>query len=425
MALILPSIPSITAFSSLQVKMAASQVKGEHVPTDIPRHQLTAHIRSIINKQDEPQPFYVLDLGVLVSLMQKWNRCLPNVLPFFAVKCNPEPAFIAALATLGASLDCASKVEIEAILSHGVSPSRMVYANPCKGENHLRHAAGVGVNLATFDSIDELNKIKRCHPKCSLLLRIAVLNDTSSWRSFGTKFGALSEEVAPLLRHADKLGLRVVGVSFHVGSKASESQVYRGAIAAARAAFDVADELKLPKMHVLDIGGGFKANPLFDEIAETLNDAIKEHFGDHQSESDLVVMAEPGRFFAETPFTLVANVMGKRVRGEKREYWITDGIYGSFNLPAFDKSCLTVSPLLLHTPDHHHHSVAIYSSTVFGPTCDSLDTVVADYKLPELKLNDYLVFHNMGAYTSSAGTNFNGFCISGIPTYLTFTSDNN
>ncbi|KAM1030341.1 hypothetical protein ACFX13_034965 [Malus domestica] len=383
MALILPSIPSITAFSSLQVKMAASQVKGEHVPTDIPRHQLTAHIRSIINKQDEPQPFYVLDLGVLVSLMQKWNRCLPNVLPFFAVKCNPEPAFIAALATLGASFDCASKVEIEAILSHGVSPSRIVYANPCK-----------------------------------------VLNDTSSWRSFGTKFGALSEEVAPLLRHADKLGLRVVGVSFHVGSKASESQVYRGAIVAARAAFDVADELKLPKMHVLDIGGGFKANPLFDEIAETLNDAIKEHFGDHQSESDLVVMAEPGRFFAETPFTLVANVMGKRVRGEKREYWITDGIYGSFNLPAFDKSCLTVSPLLLHTPDHHHHSVAIYSSTVFGPTCDSLDTVVADYKLPELKLNDYLVFHNMGAYTSSAGTNFNGFCISAIPTYLTFTSDN-
>ncbi|CAN6543740.1 unnamed protein product [Malus baccata var. baccata] len=367
MALILPSIPSITAFSSLQVKMAASQVKGEHVPTDIPRHQLTAHIRSIINKQDEPQPFYVLDMGVLVSLMQKWNRCLPN------------PAFIAALATLGASFDCASKLEIEAILSHGVSPSRTVYANPCKGENHLRHAAGVGVNHATFDSIDELNKIKICHPKCSLLLRIAVLNDTSSWPSFGTKFGALSEEVAPLLRHADKLGLRVVEVSFHVGSEASESQVYRGAIAAARAAFDVADELKLPKMHVLDIGGGFKANPLFDEIAETLNDAIKEHL-----------------FFAETPFTLVANVMGKRVRGEKREYWITDGIYGSFNLPAFDKSCLTVSPLLLHTPDHHHHSVAIYSSTVVGPTCDSLDTVVADYKLPELKLNDYLVFHNMG-----------------------------
>ncbi|BFG40942.1 hypothetical protein CerSpe_272160 [Prunus speciosa] len=270
--------------------------------------------------------------------------------------------------------------------------------------------------------MDEVDKIKSCHPKCSLLLRIAVPNDKSSWRSFGAKFGALPEEVAPLLRHAHKLGLRVVGISFHVGSKASESQVYRRAIAAARAAFDVADELKMPKMHVLDIGGGFKANQLFDEIAETINVAIKDYFSDHQSDSDLTVMAEPGRFFAETAFTMVANVMGKRVRGEKREYWISDGIYGSFNLPAYDKSSMQISPLQILSP---HQNQVTYSSTVFGPTCDSLDTVVADCKLPELKRNDYLVFHNMGAYTTSAGTNFNGFCISAIPTYLAFTNANN
>ncbi|KAH0976377.1 hypothetical protein GBA52_026096 [Prunus armeniaca] len=423
MALILPSIPSLSTFSSLQVKLAASRVKGDqHVPADIPRHQLTTLIRSIINKQDEHGPFYIVDLGILVSLMEKWSHCLPNIQPFFAVKCNHEPAFIAALATLGASFDCASKAEIEAVFAHGVSPTRIVYANPCKGEYHLRYAAGVGVDLVTFDSMDEVDKIKRCHPKCSLLLRIAVPNDKSSWRSFGAKFGALPEEVAPLLRHAHKLGLRVVGISFHVGSKASESQVYRRAIAAARAAFDVADELKMPKMHVLDIGGGFKANQLFDEIAETINVAIKDYFSDHQSDSDLTVMAEPGRFFAETAFTMVANVMGKRVRGEKREYWISDGIYGSFNLPAYDKSSMQISPLQILSP---HQNQVTYSSTVFGPTCDSLDTVVADCKLPELKLNDYLVFHNMGAYTTSAGTNFNGFCISAIPTYLAFTSANN
>ncbi|VVA41103.1 PREDICTED: ornithine decarboxylase [Prunus dulcis] len=181
--------------------------------------------------------------------------------------------------------------------------------------------------------MDEIHKIKRCHPKCSLLLRIAVLSDKSSWRSFRTRFGALSEEVAPLLRHAHKLGLRVVGTSFHVGSKVSQSQVYRRAITAARAAFDVADELKMPKMHVLDIGGGFKANQLFDEIAETINVSIKGYFSDHQSAFDLMVMAEPGRFFAETAFTMVANVMGKRVRGEKREYWISDGIFQHTTYP--------------------------------------------------------------------------------------------
>ncbi|KAK9903692.1 hypothetical protein M0R45_001052 [Rubus argutus] len=421
MAFIIPSIAS--PISSLQVKLAASQVKGAHIPHDIPRLELTTFIRSIISNQEDPKPFYVLDLGVLVNLMEKWNHCLPNVRPFFAVKCNNEPAFLAAMATLGASFDCASKAEIEAVLSHGVSPSKIVYANPCKGEYHLKHAASVGVNLATFDSMDEVTKIRKCHPKCSLLLRIAVPNDKSSWRALGTKFGALPEEVAPLLRHAHRAGSRVVGISFHVGSKASESKVYRGAIAAARAAYDVADELEMPKMHVLDIGGGFKANPLFDEIAETINDAIKDYFP--ESHDDLDVIAEPGRFFAETAFTMVANVMGKRVRGEKREYWISDGIYGSFNLPAYDRSSMIVSPLH-HSHHLHTHNLvpATYPSTVFGPTCDSLDTVVDDCKLPELELNDFLVFHNMGAYTTSAATNFNGFNISAIPTYLTFTSAN-
>ncbi|VVA41102.1 PREDICTED: ornithine decarboxylase [Prunus dulcis] len=127
MALILPSIPSLTTFSSLHVKLLASQVKGdEHVPADIPRHQLTTHIKCIINKRDEHEPFYVMDLGVLVSLMEKWNHCLPNVQPFFAVKCNHEPAFVAALATLGASFDCASKAEIKAVFAHGVSPTRIL-----------------------------------------------------------------------------------------------------------------------------------------------------------------------------------------------------------------------------------------------------------------------------------------------------------
>ena len=63
---------------------------------------------------------------------------------------------------------------------------------------------------------------------------------------------------------------------------------------------------------------------------------------------------------------------------------------------------------------------AKFSSTVFGPTCDSTDMVVAESQLPELHMNDVLVFYNMGAYTASAGTRFNGFDISSISTFLTY-----
>ena len=43
------------------------------------------------------------------------------------------------------------------------------------------------------------------------------------------------------------------------------------------------------------------------------------------------MIGEPGRYFAETAFVLAARVIGKRMRGEQREYCIGDGLYGSLN----------------------------------------------------------------------------------------------
>jgi len=55
-----------------------------------------------------------------------------------------------------------------------------------------------------------------------------------------------------------------------------------------------------------------------------------------------------------------------------------------------------------------------YESTIFGPTCDSLDLVVKDSLMPELNVGEWLVFENMGAYTMSAASHFNGFKTSNI-----------
>lgn len=61
---------------------------------------------------------------------------------------------------------------------------------------------------------------------------------------------------------------------------------------------------------------------------------------------------------------------------------------------------------------------------MFGPTCDALDTVLRDYQLPELQVNDWLVFPNMGAYTKAAGSNFNGFNTSTILTHMAYAYPN-
>ncbi|XP_031104993.1 ornithine decarboxylase-like isoform X1 [Ipomoea triloba] len=386
----------------------------------IPRDGMMELIKSIAaaagNEENGGQPFYVMDLGALERVMDKWKHCLPQVKPFYAVKCNSEPAFLAALARMGANFDCASQGEIQTVLALGVRPDRIIYANPCKAAAHIRYAATVGVNLTTFDSMAELEKIKKWHPKCKLLLRIKAPNDGGgSLRPLGKKFGVLPEEVEGLLRYAALAGLHVAGVSFHVGSIAQDPTIYLSAIAAARTVFNKAAELEMPPMHVLNIGGGFRATqPLFQRISDTIKEAIEDYF---PKEMAVTVIAEPGRYFAETPFTLAAHVIGIRARGEKREYWIDDGIYGSFRPTLYNSSFVTIKPAFCTSEE----SSVIWPSVIYGPSCDSLDQVTAEIKLPELQLHDLLVFSNMGAYSSSAGTKFNGFDMISIPTYIAYT----
>ena len=48
--------------------------------------------------------------------------------------------------------------------------------------------------------------------------------------------------------------------------------------------------------------------------------------------------------------------------------------------------------------------------TVAGPTCDSVDVIMREQKLPEdLRADDFVYIPNAGAYTTAYASNFNGF----------------
>jgi hypothetical protein len=82
-------------------------------------------------------------------------------------------------------------------------------------------------------------------------------------------------------------------------------------------------------------------------------------------------------------------------------YYLSDGLYGSFNNIVFDHA----KPLPLSMKSSENKS----RSTLFGPTCDSIDVVCKDIDLPEMEIGDWLYFVNMGAYTIASASSFNGF----------------
>ena len=227
--------------------------------------------------------------------------------PSPAVKCNPDPYVIRLLAALGTGFDCASNGEISLVLNvGGIDPSRIIFANPCKAVSFIRNAAKMRVDMMTFDNSDELYKISRAHPCAKVIVRI-LTDDSKSLCAFGIKFGAPLVTVPGLLAKAKELNLDVIGVSFHVGSGCYDPSVYTDAIMRARAVFDMGKDAGYT-FSLLDVGGGFE-DSLFEQAANYLNKAIEQYFPDRRN---IMIIAEPGRFYVSKAFRLATNIIARR-----------------------------------------------------------------------------------------------------------------
>jgi len=354
-------------------KLDINVVPPLRVPRDVVRKfevkAVTEKIETLIAQtledfaREKDEAFYFIDLGTVVRKYKQWLSLLPRVTPFYAIKCNPNPAIIKTLGSLGVNFDCASRTEIQQVLGAGFESNRIIYANPTKMKSHITFAKGSGVELMTFDNKDELTKIAECYPAAKLLLRI-ITDDSQSVCRFSTKFGAPLGQTKQLLRAAKDLGLDVVGISFHVGSGCMSVLSFGAAIESAHRVFQEATEVGYD-FTMLDLGGGWPGTDdgtvTFPDIANFIRPIIDEKFPPH-----VQVIAEPGRYFVAESHTLVVNVFAKRViEPENSEcqksflYYVNDGVYQSFNCIFFDH--LHPTPLVF-APNGRE---ALFKCTVF------------------------------------------------------------
>jgi ornithine decarboxylase len=254
--------------------------------------------------------------------------------------------------------------------------------------------------LVTYDNYEEIKKIKKHAPLAGLALRIKVPN-TGAMVELSSKFGAAPGEAVDLILAADKAGLVVEGLSFHVGSQTTNFQNYVAALHLAANLFKEARDRGYTKMNVLDIGGGFPApyddtvKP-FRELAALINRELDRLFP-----KNIQILAEPGRFMVATAATAISKIIGKAVRDGKLCYYINDGVYHTFSGVIFDH-CQYHLKAFKPGPAR--------TCSVFGPTCDALDVVSLAERLPaNLQLGDLLYSENIGAYSHASSTWFNGF----------------
>jgi ornithine decarboxylase len=352
-------------------------------------------------------PCLVIDLEIVRARDRRMQALFPAASIYYAVKANPAPAIIEALAALGACFDLASAGEIARCRALNIAPERLSFGNTIKRERDVAAASADGIDLFAFDCREELEKLARAAPGARVFCRMLVQGRGAEW-PLSRKFGCDRHRAAELLLAAPQLGLRPAGVSFHVGSQQTDPAQWQGAIAHAAEIFQHCARHGVT-LELLNLGGGFPAQyrhvvPDLARYAEAIETALAAAFGGARPR----ILVEPGRYMVGDAGLLRAEVLlvGERPhRGGRRWVYLDAGRYNG--LPE------TLGERIEYRLRAPHSGGPAGPVVLAGPTCDSTDILYerTHCELPlALAIGDPVDFLSAGAYTASyASVEFNGF----------------
>jgi ornithine decarboxylase len=363
-------------------------------------------IASAIRRGELESPCLVFDLDAADRILGLFNRHLPGVKLYYSVKANSDPTILQHLHQRGVGFDVASVNEIAAVLATGAEPEDAILSNTVKTNTCIREIFRRRISATTVDNLLDLNALaleSTFHTFRPRILARIKLPPMGVEINLNEKFGCSLEMAPQILYRAHELGLIADGVHFHVGTQCRNVLSYRAGI---DAAIHVLGSLKAQyglDLRTIDIGGGFP-----DELVADENGGIEEFITDlgfivREAQSlGYEIIAEPGRIIASGAGIAVSQVIGRNQRDGREWLYLDDGIYGLYSTAHYEKRIFEFVPI-----EQKMHNVT--SFVVAGPTCDSLDVIGMDIKLPSgIKPGDHVLSYHAGAYSISVKSNFNG-----------------
>ena len=353
-----------------------------------------AQIESIAAEHGTPT--LVLDCDILRQQYRALQDALPGVEFFYAVKAFPHAAIVNTLDQCGAGFDIASTGETELLRGLQVNPRHTIHTHPIKKDRDIRDALRFGCTTFVVDNLEEVKKFRKYRQRVALLVRVSF-RSADAVVDLSRKFGCSVEEVPGLLQRAEDMGIRVKGLSFHVGSQSARPDAHVHAIRECAKVVEWWDKYCSLPLSMLDIGGGFPVDygagmtPIY-EFCAPIREALAAF------PRSIHILAEPGRFLVAPAATAIGAVVGKAERGGQMWYYLDDGVYNSYSGIIYDHARYPIRTL---------KQGPLKPCVLAGPTCDSIDVIEEGIELPELEIGDLVIGEVMGAYTAATATEFN------------------
>ncbi len=367
---------------------------------------VTARQDAYIRGRDFDRPVMVFDLDVLRAKYAALADGLGTARIHYAVKANPAPEVVSALAAQGARFDAASRGEIDLCLELGVPAANIAFGNTIKRAADIAHAHAVGVEQFAADAEAELRKLALHAPGCRVIVRMLVEASEADW-PLSRKFGCSRREALRLMDLGRFLGLDMAGISFHAGSQMRDPAMWTLALDAAKALWDEAAEHG-HSLRILNIGGGFPAFygqplPTTRAYAARVMEMVRARFGE-----GVAVMAEPGRGLVAEAGVIVAEVV---LVAKKDHDDLLRWVY--LDIGKFSGLAETIDEAIRYQFETRHGDADTGPCILAGPSCDSADVLYEKrpVHLPlDLADGDKLRILCTGAYTTSySSVGFNGF----------------
>lgn len=354
-------------------------------------------------------PAYVYSKAAILARFKGYQDALSGI-PHricYSVKANSTLAVLSCLAQAGAGFDIVSGGELFRVLKAGGDPAKVVFSGVGKTEAEIQNALEHGIHSFNCESEFEVEVISRiaaaAGKTASIALRVNpdVDAETHPYISTGLrehKFGIdIREAEAIYLRAAKLPGIKVEGVSCHIGSQLLNVEPLVEASDKLIALVTRLGQLGIA-IRELDLGGGLGVAYRPHENSVPVSSFI-DRLRPKLSGLPLTIMVEPGRSVVAEAGVLLTRVVLVKKNGSKT-FVIVDGAMNDLIRPALY---------------HAHHEIlpvvntcgATITADVVGPVCESGDFFARDREMAEVKAGDLVVLRTAGAYGFVLSSNYN------------------
>ncbi len=354
-------------------------------------------------------PAYVYSKTAILERYRAYQQALAPI-PHrvcFAVKANSNLAVLSLLARAGAGFDIVSGGELFRVLQAGGDPASVVFSGVGKTEQEIRYAIETGIRSFNCESDSEIELISQIASSAGAMAAIAIRVNpdvnaqTHPYISTGLrehKFGIdIAHAEALYLRAAALSGLRVEGVSCHIGSQLLNIDPL---LEAADRVLALIERLRAHGIPIrdLDIGGGLGVSYRPHDNPVAPQDLIAK-LQPKLTGLSLSLLLEPGRSIVAEAGVLLSRVLLVKQNGGKT-FVVLDAAMNDLIRPTLYQAHHEIVPVQPRPGD-------LNVADVVGPVCETGDFFARDRELPRLLPGDLVTIQTAGAYGFVLSSNYN------------------